>query len=88
MRIMKDQGDVEEAVKDRTVIIKKSDIYTFFSPFQRQMILITGGMIALLTPFCDTVYLPALQDVTIELKTTESLTSITVSAYLGAVGVI
>jgi hypothetical protein len=85
---MEDQRDAEEEVRGRVVVINKSDIYRFFSPFQRQMILITGGMIALLTPFCDTVYLPALEDVTVELQTTHALTSITVSAYLGAVGVI
>ena len=67
--------------------ISRTDLYKSYSPTQRQLILASGAIVALLTPFCDTVYLPALQQVTDELNTTTQLTSITVSAYLGAVGI-
>lgn len=68
-------------------MLDRDDIFRSYSPYQRQMILVSGAMVAMLTPFCDTIYLPALQEVTISLHTTEVLTSVSVSAYLGAVGV-
>ena len=82
---MKDEIDHMKATGGSC--IRRVDIYRSYSPYQRQMILISGAMVAMLTPFCDTVYLPALQDVTTSLDTTDVLTSITVSAYLGAVGI-
>lgn len=85
MPSLKDQ--IEYELERRSCCIRRVDIYRSYSPYQRQMILISGAMVAMLTPFCDTVYLPALQDVTTSLNTTDVLTSITVSAYLGAVGI-
>jgi multidrug resistance protein len=72
---------------DRLQMLNRDDIYRSYTPFQKQMILISGAMVAMLTPFCDTIYLPALQEVAISLNTTEILTAASVSAYLGAVGV-
>ena len=71
----------------RKVAITRNDMYLSYTPTQKQLILISGAMVAMLTPFCDTVYLPAIKEVATDLNTTEVLTSITVYAYLGAVGV-
>ena len=79
--------EYDNEIANRDSVISRSDIFRSYSTLQRQLILMTGAMIALLTPFCDTVYLPALQQVTVDLNTTTVLTSITVSSYLGAVGV-
>ncbi len=48
-------------------------------------ILITSGLISLMTPFTDTIYLPCLSDVQTELNTSPQLVAITVSCYLAAV---
>ena len=78
---------LQTAGKDRLQMLDRDDIYRSYTPFQKQMILISGAMVAMLTPFCDTIYLPALQEVAISLNTTEILTAASVSAYLGAVGI-
>ena len=39
------------------------DIFDRFEKTERRVILIAAAFVALLTPFCDTVYLPALTDV-------------------------
>lgn len=72
---------------DRLQMLDRNDIYRSYTPFQKQMILLSGAMVAMLTPFCDTIYLPALQEVATSLHTTEILTAASVSSYLGAVGV-
>ena len=79
-------GKNDEVIDD-DIVICKSDIFASYTLLQRQLILMIGALVAILTPFCDTVYLPALQQVTVDLSTTTELTSITVSAYLGAVGI-
>ena len=71
----------------RKTIISRNDIYQSYCPTQRQLILTSGAIVALLTPFCDTVYLTALRQVTDELNSTTHLTSTTEFDYLGAVGV-
>jgi hypothetical protein len=43
-------------------------------------------MIAIIMPFTDTVYLPALDSVGESLNTSATLVALTVSIYLGAVG--
>ena len=48
-------------------------------------ILFTSGLISLMTPFTDTIYLPCLSDVQRELNTAPQLVALTVSCYLAAV---
>jgi hypothetical protein len=62
-------------------------VYHLYTPFQRRLILICGGLLALLTPFTDTVYLPALNDVKKNFETSDSMVALTVSVYLACVGV-
>ena len=54
---------------------------------QRKIILATGALIAMLTPFTDTVYLPVLEGLRTDLNTSEFLVSLTVSIYLASVGI-
>jgi hypothetical protein len=82
-----EEGDITNKTDTDVLVFNRTDVYQLYTPYQRQMILISGAMVAMMTPFCDTVYLPALKDVALELNTTDRLTSISVSAYLAAVGV-
>ena len=52
-----------DVVIDDDIVICKSDIFASYTLLQRQLILMIGALVAILTPFCDTVYLPALQQV-------------------------
>jgi len=62
-------------------------MYEKFSLKQKRMILVAGAFLSSLTPFTDTIYLPCLETVRKELQTSETLTSLSVSIYLAAVGV-
>lgn len=58
--------------------------YTLYSPSQKRWILLAASMIACITPFTDTVYLPALTSVGQELHGDASKVASTVSIYLAA----
>ncbi len=62
-------------------------IYHLYSMPHRKVILGATAMLALLTPFSDTVYLPALALVGEDLKASDSMVALTVSIYLACVGV-
>jgi DHA1 family bicyclomycin/chloramphenicol resistance-like MFS transporter len=62
-------------------------IYELNSPSQKSWALAAGALVALITPFTDTVYLPALSSVQIDLHASADDIAATVSAYLAAVGV-
>lgn len=64
----------------------RSEIYELYSRHRKRLILITGGLVALLTPFTDTIYLPALKSVESSLDTSPALVSLSVSIYLACVG--
>jgi DHA1 family bicyclomycin/chloramphenicol resistance-like MFS transporter len=61
-------------------------IYSIHSPTQKRLILGACALIAIITPFTDTVYLPALKSVGRSLNAPDSDVAATVSAYLGFVG--
>ena len=65
--------------------LQRSDVYAFWTPRERQLLFIAGGMVSILTPFTDTVYLPALKDIAIDLRANNALAADTVSSYLAAV---
>ncbi len=70
-----------------TEVLKKTvSIYSLYPKSQKNAILLAGALIALLTPFTDTVYLPALKSVGDSLHASDASVAATVSAYLGAVG--
>jgi MFS family permease len=58
--------------------------YALYSPSQKRWILLAASMIACITPFTDTVYLPALTSVGQELRGDASKVASTVSIYLAA----
>jgi len=66
--------------------IHRSDIYAHWTARERRLLYIAGGLISILTPFCDTVYLPALKDIALDLRASDELAADTVSTYLAAVG--
>eukprot|EP00292_Cryptomonas_paramecium_P003204 CAMPEP_0113691974 /NCGR_PEP_ID=MMETSP0038_2-20120614/18799_1 /TAXON_ID=2898 /ORGANISM="Cryptomonas paramecium" /LENGTH=621 /DNA_ID=CAMNT_0000613779 /DNA_START=48 /DNA_END=1910 /DNA_ORIENTATION=- /assembly_acc=CAM_ASM_000170 len=63
------------------------DMYNIYSRSGKRAILLTCGLIAFISPFTDTVYLPVLPDLAVYYDVSDSMVAITVSAYLGAVGV-
>jgi hypothetical protein len=65
---------------------KHLSIYALYPTSQKTLILTTASLVALLTPFTDTIYLPALTSVGTTLHASNASVSATVSAYLGAVG--
>ena len=71
---------------DSSSEIRRSHIYKSYTPFELTMIIIVGGIVSMLTPFTDTIYLPALKSVAFELKASDSMVALTVSTYLAAVG--
>jgi MFS transporter, DHA1 family, multidrug resistance protein len=64
----------------------ESRIYASYSSRQQRLILLAGAMISILTPFTDTVYLPALESVGEDLHCSQTMVALTVSFYLAAVG--
>ena len=62
--------------------VKKISIYDIRTKLQRNIILTAIALIAFLLPFCDTVYLPALNNIVISLNTSTTLVAISVSIYL------
>ena len=64
----------------------RSQIYARYTVHEKNAILAISGLIALLTPFTDTIYLPTLASVVSDLHTTPTLVSLSVSIYLAAVG--
>eukprot|EP01038_Epipyxis_sp_PR26KG_P016860 gene16860-23105_t len=68
-------------------IVEERSIYSFYNYKQRVWILVACGLLALLTPFTDTIYLPALSSIKSSLNTSDSLVAISVSAYLGCIGI-
>jgi len=64
-----------------------TSIYHIYHPTTRKLILLACGGIAILTPFTDTVYLPALASVADDFDTNTTMVSLTVSIYLATVGI-
>lgn len=65
----------------------ETSIFHLYTPFSRNMILGIAAFLALLTPFTDTVYLPALKALAEDFDATDSMAALTVSIYLAAVGI-
>lgn len=70
-----------------TEIDGKGTIYGLYTKSQKASILLASAVIAIITPFTDTVYLPALSSVATSLNASDASVAATVSAYLGAVGI-
>jgi len=63
-----------------------NEIYSLYSPLKQRLILLSCSLIAILTPFSDTIYLPALETIESKLHTSAQYVSLSVSLYLGFVG--
>ncbi len=67
----------------QSLVFEEVSIYNLHSKSKKAAILLAGAAIALLTPFTDTVYLPALKSVGESLNASDASVAATVSAYLG-----
>lgn len=67
--------------------ISPPNIYDILTTTQKNRCLAAGSLIALLTPFTDTVYLPALSSVASDLHASSTDVTATVSAYMAAIGI-
>ena len=63
-----------------------SSIYDLYSTEKKKQMLYVGAAVALLAPFTETTYLPALSSIRNSLSTSDSAVALTVSLYLAAVG--
>jgi len=64
-----------------------TSIYHLYHPTSRKFILLSCAGIAILTPFTDTVYLPALSSVADTFDANDTMVALTVSIYLACVGI-
>ena len=62
--------------------IENISIYNVRTNLKRNLILVAASFVAFLLPFCDTVYLPALNTIGNDLNTSETLVAVSVSIYL------
>jgi DHA1 family bicyclomycin/chloramphenicol resistance-like MFS transporter len=65
----------------------RSEIYKSYSKTTRIGIVLTCALIAALTPFTDTIYLPALKSISIDLDASDSTVSLSISIYLACVAI-
>lgn len=63
------------------------DLFNLYSPASKRWILIAAALVASITPFTDTIYLPALNDVSVDLRGSASDVASTVSIYLAAASI-
>ena len=64
---------------------RKVEVISIFNarpPQKRKIILATVSFVAALLPFCDTIYLPSLNNIRRDLNTTETLVNVSVAIYL------
>ena len=66
---------------------KEVSIYAIYSSSQKIYILVACALVAIITPFTDTVYLPSLKSVQIDLNGTDGEVAATVSVYMACVGI-
>lgn len=62
----------------------RSDFHSLYTALGRRIMLLGAAMVASLTPFTDTIYLPALGSVQSDLETSASLVAATVSIYMAS----
>lgn len=74
-------------IQQQSLTRSRSDLFSTYSKFQRNSIVLTCALLSALTPFTDTIYLPALKSISSDLDTTDSVVSLSVSIYLACVGI-
>lgn len=82
-----DMSDVTTTTSSDDAKIRHVNVYQLYTPRQRALILLAGAFLAILTPFTDTIYLPALKSVAEDYDASDSIVALTVSIYLACVGV-
>jgi multidrug resistance protein len=79
----KEQNDEnEENINFVSAVTQEISIYDVFSEFQRRIILCCMLFAVILLPFSDTVYLPAIDTIANDLKTSDTIINLTISMYL------
>ncbi len=80
--------NLDDVSEDRAKNPSKGiSIYHLYPQSSKNGMLWAGGFIALLTPFTDTVYLPALSSIVSSMNASDSEVNATVSAYLFAAAI-
>lgn len=72
---------------EKLLYTTESTVYKLYTARRKSAILVACSLIGFLSPFTDTIYLPALSGVANDLNGSDAAVAATVSAYLGAVGV-
>jgi multidrug resistance protein len=88
--IEKDDDQNEKNVEQVNLLSSIPDeisIYNVFNEFEHRLILFWISFTVILLPLSDTIYLPAIHTITIDLKTTDELVSLTISMYLLFIGI-
>ena len=68
-------------------VFETNGVYEIYTKSQKRLILLACAGIGILMPFTDTIYLPALDDVAIDLSASQSSVAATVSVYMAAVAI-
>ncbi|CAF3367619.1 unnamed protein product [Rotaria socialis] len=72
----------QSLAKSLSPTVEEISIYDVRSHRKRNVLLAALAMIAFLLPFCDTIYLPVLNDIVRDLKTSNTLVALSISIYL------
>lgn len=75
-----------QVMKTSSLSRTRSELFSTYTRFQRNSIVLTCALLSALTPFTDTIYLPALKSISSDLNTTDAVVSLSVSIYLACVG--
>ena len=75
-----------EVTEEPSLEYDVNKVYSVWSPQQKRLALLAGGLLSFIVPFTDTIYLPALPSIQIDLQTTNEKVAATVSVYMGAIG--
>jgi len=89
--IVKDKEQSQENIENINLsssALEEISIYDVFSKSKHTVILACISVTVILLPFSDTVYLPAIHTIAVDLDTTDGLVNLTISLYLLSVGIL
>lgn len=87
---VKNNGSMDMLIDSRrspSPTVEGLSIYNVRSTLRRNLILFAVSLVAFLPAFCDTMYLPALDMIVVELNTSTTLVAASVSIFLFMVGI-
>ncbi len=66
-------------------VLTRRALYEHWTANEKRMFSLGGAFISVITPFTDTVYLPAMKNIAMDLKANDAQVAVTVSVYLAAI---